>query len=669
MILYSFCIISIEKEKNKSFLNSRESKILISASLKDFNLNEKLKREVFLNRIKYNSYSMTESEANILFNILDKDKDDFIDMKDFNDFSILYIKPFEDCNNKKDYLLSLDDFKNCYAKDLKSHDLKFNDYGEEKKEIEKLIMNVISSRENQEINFFEYSIFRRALFTWAKCQGSSRYMKKSNFKCAINKFIYRKYLNKNDCGIIFDTGINYGYGMGQNLDFLSYIRISYFTMAFVYFNNLHPTLELEKIKFLRVVKNNSFLDYFTEKDIEMIYSLNNDQDSMDFPTFAFFFHFNKLFKKHSKKNKDFLNENEYLEMMEDREMLYLIKNNIDKSLKRFTKIEFKKVTPTRKRSNMLSEEKFFSFKQNNTKLEDESSNNKDLNLSAILNNTENFKSNKTDKNKDKKKKDKNNKTDKNENNTTIVNSSENYKQDIVPNEDKNNKTDENENKNKNKKKDKNNDSDKIKKNVYNSDHRVKKKKTIKMKNKKHNNYNKARNTNESKDLNNTEARKYFFSLNSHEDLWDKKSTFKAFIYLKLYNRLMELTSESKNNNLLTDKLPEAYRTTVPSPSSNFRTNSKFYKLLPNEIDIDLLLFFEINVVLNKFENKIFSENPTINESDLKSILKKLGLENIPYDIIETSYSGQDELGRRNFDFSQTFKNLMIAQGLAAMKKN
>lgn len=223
--------------------------ISMSDALRELNWEEKIKRQTFLDNIKYTYYKFTRAEAVILFNIIDTDKDDLIDLKEYKEFSVLYIMPFEACDTGKDHLLSLQDFKTCFEKDPKRSLITFRRRHEEKKEVEEMIMNMISSKGRPVMNVFDYVIFRRALYAWSKCTSSSKVMTKSAFKCAITTFIQSKYLGKADTDEIFRTGI--GYGQGANLvdlDFISYLRVSFYTLAFVSFNESNPTGFLEKYR-------------------------------------------------------------------------------------------------------------------------------------------------------------------------------------------------------------------------------------------------------------------------------------------------------------------------------------------------------------------------------------------------------------------------------------
>lgn len=530
----------------------------LSGALKELDFNEKVKRQVFLDTIKYTYFKMTKAEANLMFNIIDTDKDDLIDLKEYHEFSVLYIMPFEACDTGKDHLLSLKDFKTCFAKDPKRQQISFRRRHEEKKEVEDLIMNMVSTRGRPVMNVFDYVIFRRALYAWTKCTSSAKVMTKAAFKCAITTFISNKYLGKTDTDTIFNTGISYGQGANLiDLDFISYLRVSYYTLAFVTFNESNPTSQLEKIKFLKAITSDTFPNNFNEAEIHMMYSLTNNSSSMNFPAFAFFFHFHRLFNKYSARTPFKLTEKEYYEMIKDNEVPMLTRFRIDRSFVKFTQPEYLEASLSLQKKR-LNEGKFFSFKQDGT-VEGRASN------------------------------------DKKSTHATAVGI-----------------------------------------------------------------------------LNNKVARKFFYYINSitvnDENVWDKECHYKAFLYSSLYNTMLNLTGGASNNKAFIDNLLKGYETSVPSVANNLRANVNLYKVLPDEINIDLLLFLEINQALRKMGVKTFNDDETVDEVNMKIMMQDFGMELMPDTVLDTGFKGKDTLGRRTFKAVESFKNLMITQGVAAEKQ-
>jgi hypothetical protein len=530
----------------------------LSAALKELNFNDKLKRQVFLDTIRYAYYQMTKSEANLMFNIIDTDKDDHIDQKEYYEFSVLYLMPFEACDTRKKHLLNKNDFTLCFSKDPKRPLISFRRRHEEKKEVEEVIMNILSTRGRSEINIFDYIIFRRALFSWTKCQSSTKFMAKSSFKCAISLFINNKYLGKTDTSIIYDTGISYGQGANLiDLDFISYLRISYYTLAFVSFNESNPDSILEKTKFIKAIQSDVFPNNFNPSEINLIYSLTNNQSKMDFPTFAFFFHYHRLFNKYSARTPFKLTEKEYYELIKDNEVNMLIRYRIDRSFTAFTQPEYLQASLVLGKKR-LDENKFFSFKQDGSVQGKAANDKKTINATAIG------------------------------------------------------------------------------------------------------------------ILNNKVSRKFFYYINSitvnDENIWDKECYYKSFLFGNLYNTIMNLSNNSSNNKAFIDNLTKGYETSVPSVAISLRPNINLYKALPDEISIDFLLFLEINNALKKMGVNSFSEHETVNEANMKIMLQDFGMEMMPDTVLDTGAKGRDNIGRRIFSAVESFKNLLIVQGVAAENK-
>jgi len=534
--------------------------IPLSAALKELPYNEKVKRQVFLDTLKYTYYKMSRAEANLMFNTIDTDKDDLIDLKEYHEFATLYIMPFEACDTGKDHLLSLKDFKTCFAKDPKRQQITFRRRHEDKNEVEDLIMNMVSTRGAPVMNIFDYVIFRRALFAWTKCTSSAKVMSKSAFKCAITTFISNKYLGKTDTETIFTTGISYGQGANLiDLDFISYLRVSYYTLAFVTFNESSPDSKLAKLKFIKSISSDSFPNNFNEAEVQMMYGLTNNSENMAFPTFAFFFHFHRLFNKYSARTPFKLTEKEYYSMMKDNEIPMLIRFNIDRSFVKFTQPEYLEASLALGKKR-LDETKFMTFlqKQDGT-VEGRASNDK-----------------------------------------------------------------------------------------------------------------KSTHANAVGVLNNTNSRKYFFYMSSitvnDENVWDKESLYRAFMFGSLYNTVLELTGGQTKNRSFIENMIKGYETSIPAVATNQRANMELFKILPDEITVDLLLFLEMHNCQRKMGIKTFNDDEIVDEVNMKIMLQDFGMEHIPDTVLDQGFKGKDNLGRRTYKAVEAFKNLVVVQGVAAEKK-
>lgn len=97
---------------------------LMSKSLKEQIPHRRLRRSDFLEFFPFSSYQLTRGEAEQIFVFLDTNKDNLIDNIEWGSFVNLFILPFEACM-KGSYLLELEDFKLCWDKDPKTHDIAF----------------------------------------------------------------------------------------------------------------------------------------------------------------------------------------------------------------------------------------------------------------------------------------------------------------------------------------------------------------------------------------------------------------------------------------------------------------------------------------------------------------------------------------------------------------
>lgn len=231
-----------------------------------------------------------------------------------------------------------------------------------------MIMDTLSTRGMPLMNVFDYILYRRAMFGWTRCQSSGKYIAKSHFKCAISLFIPTKYLTKLDSGKIYESGLNFSYDKNLiELDFVSYLRISYFAFVFSVFNeaNSHNLPFLEKARFMKSIHEDKIPNNFQESEVDFLYSLTANQKVMDFPSFCFFFNLHKLFFKYSIEKPLLLVKEEFLKLLDDVNAPKHFINLIDSSNTYFTEAEYQQASLILGKQR-LNENKFFSFKQDSS---------------------------------------------------------------------------------------------------------------------------------------------------------------------------------------------------------------------------------------------------------------------------------------------------------------
>lgn len=288
-----------------------------------------------------------------------------------------------------------------------------------------------------------------------------------------------------------------------------------------------------------------------------MYGLTANPKEMNFPSFAFFFHYHRLFNKYSSRTPFKLTVKEFQKMMLDMEIPMMIRFKIDRSFTAFSQPEYLEASLTLGRKR-LDESKYFSFKQDGT-LESKASNSK---------------------------------------------------------------------------------------------------KTV--------------NANAIAFLKNKPAREYFYHINSirinSESIWNHECMYKAFMYSNLYVRMLEITDGAADGKSFMNNLLKGYETAIPSIGQGIRPNIEMYKYIPDEIHMDLLLFLSINNSMRKLGILHYNDDETVDENNIKIMMKDYGMQNMPDTVLDTGNVGRDKLGRRIFKAAESFKNLVIVQGVAAEKK-
>jgi len=541
-----------EAPTNKTNLSKKQpAGPRISSSLAETNPKSKIILAEFLNVFKYTLYKMTRGEAEQIFFFADKNKDDFIDHKEWEEFVILYVLPFEACDSESHGVLNEKEFKGCFEADPRTKVVEFRRRYNKNGSGPKHIMDVLQTRGTSLINFSDFLFYRRALFGWTECHSTSKYLSKSSFKCAVLSTIPQKYNFKLDYDQFYETGLKISSDRNLiELDFVSYLRVTLFMKYFIVYGQPLNTPYLEKSQFIRAVREDRLPTNFEESEINSIYGLTYNANSMDFPSFAFFFHLHRLFNKFSIEKPMALNQEELLNLMKDEDAPKDIIFAIDNSFTKFSESEYLEASLvlTQKRVN---EKSFYSFKQD----------------ASVRTNSTNV-------------------------NATIM--------------------------------------------ANNLDLKA-----------------------------NEENRKVFFSTmcGAGKKYWGKPEFYRAFQISNLYVSIRDLPV-SHNVGVFLEKLQNLYDTVSPSWNADQRKNYIFYKVLPKEVDLDVLSFLALENFVEKIQVHKFNAETVIEETLLKTILKDNGMENIPDTVIDLAKKGMDTLHRREFIALDVVKYCMIVHSAA-----
>ncbi len=340
---------------------------LLSHSLFEKDPTRKLRKGDFIDQVKYPMYHLTRGEMEQIFIFADANKDDLLEEKEWDDFSMLYVYPFESCDASKNYLIDDAEFKTCWDADPKSKLVTFRRRHEETKW--GLLMDVVTTRQKQEINFSDYLVLRKALFGWSQCQSSSKYMAVSAFKCAFRLAVPSKYHLKLSVEEIYKTGINIANDKSLiELDYLSYVRIIYFSYVFSIYNTPQDSAFLEKSQFIKSVREDRFPLNWEESEIDYLYQLIEVNpfkklNVMNFQTFSFFFNLHRLFNKYSIVKPLQLAKEELLKLLDDPLSPYGITLAIDLSKTKLPESAYLEASMVLQRERVNEKGFFYGFKE------------------------------------------------------------------------------------------------------------------------------------------------------------------------------------------------------------------------------------------------------------------------------------------------------------------
>jgi hypothetical protein len=386
---------TFESPTTKKQLETKEFKIpLLSRALYELDPTKKITKETFMRTIKYSAYNLSKGELEQIFIFADTDHNESIDYLEWEKFLTLFVYPFEACNkieNSNDfpsYLLDEKQFERCFESDPKSKFIKFRRRDMQTNHY-KIMMETISTRGESKINFHDYLFIRKTMFAWMKCHSHNTFMAESHFRCGIKLIVPNKLLLKISLRSIYKTGLKYQYKDSSliQLDFISFLRISYYTNVFFILGLPHDSTYIERTQFLKAIREDRLPSNFEESEVEAFYSitftknLKNIKSEINFETFCFFMHMHKLFNKYSLKRPMLLEKDELLKLLDDKLTPVKTVLGIDHSFNNFTESQYQEASLILQRQRTNENKFFYSFRQ------DASERTRHATLSQTVNNT------------------------------------------------------------------------------------------------------------------------------------------------------------------------------------------------------------------------------------------------------------------------------------------
>jgi hypothetical protein len=343
----------------------------LSDALSESDPKRRLRKNEFLEAVKYALYKLTRGEAEQIFTFVDQNKDDMVDLREWDAFTALFIQPFEACDKNGDNIVDEEEFSACWEADPKANVIDFRrKYSENK---HKLILNTVSTRGAAEINFADYLFIKKAMFGWSQCHSGAKFMAKNHFKCALGTAIPQKFHSKLDYEKIYTVGL--GLAGDRNvieLDFIGYLSVVYYTYTFGVFNAPADSPLMEKTQWLKAIKEDRLPNNWEESEVEAIFGLINNSATMkvnkvsaiDFGSWSFFFSLHRAFNAYSVEKPLQLSSSEFLKLMNDPFTSAEVKLAIDVSHTQFAQANYQEASLILQKYRLNEKDFFFSrFKQ------------------------------------------------------------------------------------------------------------------------------------------------------------------------------------------------------------------------------------------------------------------------------------------------------------------
>lgn len=163
-------------------------------------------------------------------------------------------------------------------------------------------------------------------------------------------------------------------------------------------------------------------------------------------------------------------------------------------------------------------------------------------------------------------------------------------------------------------------------------------------------------------------RKRFFDIMTGMDkrYWTQEIWFRAAVLTNFFDEIHGIDDKFWliGTTTFIDETPKHWEIATPVMGLKLRKNYNYYKMLPREIQLDILAY----LALENFEAKVNAHkndsNDQINESLLKIIMKDYGMINMPDTVTDLGMKGNDVLGRRVYDPKETLINIITIHAAA-----
>jgi len=166
---------------------------------------------------------------------------------------------------------------------------------------------------------------------------------------------------------------------------------------------------------------------------------------------------------------------------------------------------------------------------------------------------------------------------------------------------------------------------------------------------------------------NQEARHIFYTTMTDisSKYWTKFTLYKAFHLANMFLALSSNYQYKVQAGVLIAKINDFYDTVNPPFGFLQRRNYLLYKYLPGSVYLDLITFLQVEVIPLKFRVTTISDRDTINEAQVKSILKDYGLIEISDLVIDQALVGYDKFQRRIYNSLRLIGIIITVRSVAA----
>lgn len=221
----------------------------------------------------------------------------------------LFIENFEFCDDNKDNILSIDEFKKCVKKNKYFKVFNIDDVRQPKFMLNLIksnskwtnitntdslavrMLQIVDSMENDYLNFHDFMMLRLISFAWRKCGNIGFFIDEVSFECAFEVVAKTKTLSRNQARSLFNLALELSnFNSVRYLDLVTFSVVALNSRLYSKINTKND-LDITRNEFMTALESSLLPRRYNKNIVEDFFKLISDPDKksndIDLYTFVF----------------------------------------------------------------------------------------------------------------------------------------------------------------------------------------------------------------------------------------------------------------------------------------------------------------------------------------------------------------------------------------------